>query len=149
MSTKADFEKMPPEEREIEQKMIKVITSMPANVQNRFKVLHMLSDERSKINDLFELEVKALEAKYMEKKKPLLEKRNDVVLGKITDFSEFIPKYEETYVQVGTIVAGIVKTPKEKENDEEEAKEHKPTDTTHLKDVAGVPDFWSVAIKNN
>jgi len=32
MSTKADFEKMPPEEREIEQKMIKVITSMPANV---------------------------------------------------------------------------------------------------------------------
>ena len=85
---------------------------MPANVQNRFKVLHMLSDERSKINDLFELEVKALEAKYMEKKKPLLEKRNDLVLGKITDFSEFIPKYEETYQQVGTIVAGIVKSGK-------------------------------------
>ena len=109
----------------------------------------MLSDERSKINDLFELEVKALEAKYMGLKKPLLEKRNDVILGKITDFTEFVPKYEETYQQVGTIVAGIVKSPKEKEADEEEAKEHKPTDVSHLKEVAGIPDFWSVAIKNN
>jgi hypothetical protein len=45
---------------------------MPANVQNRFKVLHMLSDERSKINDEFEKEVKALEAKFMVRKKPLL-----------------------------------------------------------------------------
>ena len=129
--------------------MIKVITAMPANVQNRFKVLHMLSDERSKINDLFELEVKALEAKYMEKKKPLLEKRNDLVLGKITDFSEFIPKYEETYQQVGTIVAGIVKSAQEKEEDAAEALEHKPTDTNHLKEIQGVPDFWSVAVKNN
>lgn len=32
MTTKADFEKMEPEEREIEQKMIKVITTMPASV---------------------------------------------------------------------------------------------------------------------
>lgn len=51
MTTKEDFVKMNSEEREIEQKMIKVITQMPAAVQDRFKVLHMLSDERSKIND--------------------------------------------------------------------------------------------------
>ena len=85
---------MSPEEREIEQKMVKVISQMPANVQNRFKVLHMLSDERSKINDEFEKEVKALEAKFMERKKPLLQKRNDIVLGKITEFTEYLPKYE-------------------------------------------------------
>ncbi len=85
---------MSPEEREIEQKMVKVISQMPANVQNRFKVLHMLSDERSKINDEFEKEVKALEAKFMERKKPLLQKRNDIVLGKITEFAEYLPKYE-------------------------------------------------------
>jgi hypothetical protein len=72
MSQFTDLEKMAPEEREIEQKMVKVISQMPANVQNRFKVLHMLSDQRSKVNDLFEAEVKALEAKYNEKKKPLL-----------------------------------------------------------------------------
>lgn len=56
----------------------------------------MLSDERSKINDEFEKEVKALEARFNEKKKPLLLKRNEIVLGKITDFSEFVPKYEHT-----------------------------------------------------
>lgn len=149
MSTKADFEKMEPEEREIEQKMIKVIGQMPASVQDRFKVLHMLSDQRSKINDQFELEVKALEEKFREKKRPLLEKRNDIVLGKVTDFSEFVPAYEKAYMEVGTIVAGIVKTQKEKDEDAMEAADHKPTDTTHLKEVVGVPDFWSTAVKNN
>ena len=69
---------------------------MPANVQNRFKVLHMISDERSRINDEFEKEVKALEAEFNAKKKPLLERRNDIVLGKVTDFAEYIPKYEKS-----------------------------------------------------
>jgi hypothetical protein len=58
----------------------------------------MLSDERSKINDLFEAEEKLLEAKFREKKQPLLDKRNDIVLGKITDFSEFTPVYEAAYI---------------------------------------------------
>jgi len=95
----------------------------------------MLSDERSKINDLFEAEEKILEAKFREKKQPLLEKRNDIVLGKITDYTEFIPDYEKAYMQVGTIVAGIQKSKQEKENDEMEAMEHKPTDVSHLKEV--------------
>ena len=51
------------EEKELEQKMVKVIDKMPASVQDRFKTLHMFSDERSKINDLFEAEVKKLTAK--------------------------------------------------------------------------------------
>jgi hypothetical protein len=38
-------------------------------------------------------------------------------------------------MQVGTIVAGIQKTKQEKEQDEVEAMEHKPTDVSHLKDV--------------
>jgi len=56
----------------------------------------MISDERSRINDEFEKEVKALEAKFNAKKKPLLERRNDIVLGKVTDFAEYIPKYEKS-----------------------------------------------------
>ena len=36
--------KMSEEEVELEMKMIKVITKMPEKIQNRFKVLHMLSD---------------------------------------------------------------------------------------------------------
>jgi hypothetical protein len=35
------------EEKEIEQKMIKIISLMPKEVQNRFKVLKVLSDKRS------------------------------------------------------------------------------------------------------
>ena len=65
------------EERELEQKMVKVISKMPEKIQNRFKILHMLSDQRSKINDLFEEEVKALTMKFEQKKKPTLEKRFD------------------------------------------------------------------------
>jgi len=122
---------------------------MPASVQARFKVLHMLSDERSKINDEFEKEIKALEEKFREKKKPLLELRNKVVLGEVTDFTEQIPSYDANLKEVTTIVAGIVKTQKEKDADEDEAKDHKPTDTAHLKEVAGVPDFWHVAVLNN
>jgi len=73
--------KMSAEERLIEQKMIKIITGMPKIVQDRFKVLHMLSDERSKINDEFDIKVKELQMKIAEKKRPLLEQRNKIVAG--------------------------------------------------------------------
>jgi nucleosome assembly protein 1-like 1 len=109
----------------------------------------MLSDERSKINDEFEKEVKALEARFMDKKKPLLLKRNDIVLGKITDFVEYVPKYEKTQKENEEIVTGVVKSEKDKAEDEEELKTHVPTDVTHLKTVAGIPDFWEKAIRNN
>jgi hypothetical protein len=71
-TTKEEFLEMAQDEREIEQKMIKVVGNMPTAVQNRFKVMHMLSDERSKINDEFEKEVKALDDKFRAKKLPLL-----------------------------------------------------------------------------
>ena len=61
-----------PDEKEIEQKMIKTILSMPKEVQNRFKILHMLSDKRSKLNDEFNDACKKLEMQINEKKKPLL-----------------------------------------------------------------------------
>ena len=59
------------EEKEMEQKMIKVILGMPAEVQARFKVQHMLADQRHKLNDEFDVLVKKLEQKYADKKKPL------------------------------------------------------------------------------
>lgn len=51
------------EEIEIEQKMIKIISLMPKEVQNRFKVLKVLSDKRSELSDQFEEEIKTLDAK--------------------------------------------------------------------------------------
>ena len=50
-----------PDEKEIEQKMIKTILGMPKEVQDRFKILHMLSDKRSKLNDEFSEACKNLE----------------------------------------------------------------------------------------
>jgi hypothetical protein len=48
---------------------------MPDKVQDRFKALKILSDMRSKLSDQFELEIKALDDKIANMKKPLYEKR--------------------------------------------------------------------------
>ena len=86
--------------------------------------------------------------KFAEKKRPLLEHRNKIVSGEFTDFSDFVPKFDAAVPELETIVAGIVKTDKDEEEEEPE-KPHTATDVTHLKAVAGVPDFWSKAVKNN
>ena len=140
--------KMSNEEVELEMKMIKVISKMPNNIQTRFKVLHMLSDERSRINDEFEKELKALEAKMELRRAPVLEKRAKILKGEITNFAEYLPLYDEQEAEVKSIVAGIVKSPEDLEAEKEE-KEHVPTNVDHLKGVAGVPDFWKVASENN
>lgn len=69
------LETMDADEKEIEQKMIKTILNMPKEVQDRFKVLHMLSDKRSKLNDEFNEACKKLEQKIAAKKKPFLDQR--------------------------------------------------------------------------
>jgi hypothetical protein len=51
-----------PDEKEIEQKMIKAILSMPKDLQDRFKALHMLSDQRSVINDQYNESVNKIES---------------------------------------------------------------------------------------
>ena len=68
-------------EKELEQKMIKTILHMPEAAQNRFKVLHMLSDQRSKLNDEFNEACKKLEAKILEKKAPFLDQRKQIIAG--------------------------------------------------------------------
>lgn len=110
VKTAADLPKMSNEEVELEMKMIKVISKMPDKIQNRFKVLHMLSDERSRINDEFEKEVKALEAKMELRRAPIIEKRAQILKGEVTAFGEYIPLFEAQATEVKTIVAGIVKT---------------------------------------
>ena len=90
----AELPKMSNEEVELEMKMIKVISKMPDKIQPRFKVLHMLSDERSRINDEFEKELKALEAKMELRRAPILAKRALILKGEATDFSEYLPLFD-------------------------------------------------------
>lgn len=94
----------------------------------------MLSDERSRINDLFEKELQALEAKMQEKRAPLLEKRAKIIKGEILDFSDYIPAFDTTVTEITQIVAGIVKTEEDIEAEKEE-KPHEPTNVDHLKTV--------------
>ena len=119
---------MSKQEREMEQSMVKVISRMPESVQDRFKVLHVLSDERSKLNDLFEKEVAELAQKFEQRKKPILLQRDAILKGENTDFSAFTGEFDATATKLETVVAGIVKSQSEKEADEKEAAEHKPKD---------------------
>ena len=56
----------------MEQKMVKIIEKMPEQVSDRFRQLYVYSDERSKINDMFEKEVKELSERFEQRKIPLL-----------------------------------------------------------------------------
>lgn len=141
-----DAQALDAEEKEIEQKMIKTILNMPKEVQDRFKVLHMLSDKRSKLNDEFHEACKKLEQKIMEKKKPFLDQRKKIIDGEITEFGDdLIPMFDKTHKELEQKVAAIVK-PKEEDEPEEEKT---PTDVSYLKGKKGIPDFWQRAMKAN
>ena len=88
-----DIADMDPEERLMEQKMMKVIAGMPVDVQARFKVLHMLTNECSKITDLEHKAVNVITAKYFDKKKPVHDRRDLIIDGEITDFSAELSKF--------------------------------------------------------
>lgn len=142
------------EEKEIEQKMIKIISLMPKEVQNRFKVLKVLSDKRSKLSDQFEEEIKALDAKIAAKKKPLYDQRKQIISGELKDFAQFTEKFDTTHKKLQEECALIVtkKAADEKKKEGEEAKdaeELKTVDVENLKGVEGVPDFWFRSLKNN
>jgi hypothetical protein len=138
---------MDADEKEIEQKMIKTILNMPKEVQDRFKVLHMLSDKRSKLNDEFNDACKKLEAQIFEKKKPYLDKRKKIVMGELEEFGDLIPKFDQTHQDLEKKVAAIVK-PEEPE-DEDKEPEKEPTDVSYIKGKKGVPEFWPKAMKQN
>jgi nucleosome assembly protein 1-like 1 len=140
--------KIDDDEKEIEQKMIKVISLMPAAVQNRFKVLKVLSDKRSKLSDEFDKEIKLLEEKIAAKKKPLYEERRKIIAGEITDFTIYVPKFTEAHAKLEAHKVEVISKKKEGEK-ADEPEEIKKVDVENLKGVQGVPDFWYRSIKNN
>jgi nucleosome assembly protein 1-like 1 len=125
--------------------MIKIISQMPKEVQNRFKVLKVLSDQRSELADKFEQEIKILDAKIAALKKPLYEERRKIIAGEITDFSQYKEKFDAKHKLLEAECAQIV-TKGEAKKDEEEIK---AVDVENLKGKQGIPDFWFRAIKNN
>lgn len=99
------------------------------------------------MSDQFEEEIKALDKKILSLKKPLYDKRTQIVQGQITDFAEYKATFEVTHKKLEEECAKIVtKTGEDKEKKEEEIKK---VEVDHLKGVAGIPDFWFKAVKNN
>jgi hypothetical protein len=143
------------DEKEIEQRMIKVIAGMPDKVQARFKVLKVLSDKRSRLSDEFDKEIKEIEAKIAAKKKPLYELRTKIISGEHTEFAESNKTFDEKYATLATHHAEKLSKKKEEETaaegdkKAEEDEEIKAVDVENLKGQAGIPDFWSRSIKNN
>ena len=81
----------------------------------------------------------------MEKKKPFLEQRRQIIAGEKNEFGDLIPRFEETHKELEKKVASIVKP----EDEEKEDDEKTPTDVTYLKGQKGIPDFWQRAMKAN
>ena len=90
------------DEKEIEQKMIKVISLMPEKVQARFKALKVLSDKRSRLSDEFDAEIKAIEQKINAKKQPLYLTRQKIVEGELTEFAQYKNQFAEHYAGLET-----------------------------------------------
>ena len=60
-------------------------------------------------------EIAQLEEKMNARKAPIYEKRDKIIKGEITEFQEFIPRFDKSHIGLKKIVAGIVKNEAEKE----------------------------------
>lgn len=81
-------------------------------------------------------------------KKPLYEERHKIISGEIKEFPGAKEKFEARHKKLELECANIV-SKDDKEGEDKKDTEPVPVDVTYLKDVAGIPDFWFKAIKNN
>ena len=110
------------------------VESLPAPVRRRVAGLKGIQKEHSKLEADFQQEVLQLEKKYFAKFTPLYERRTKIVNGATE------PTEEE------------VKAAEEEEDEENKEKEGEPAAKAEKsnipEDVAGIPEFWLSAMKN-
>ena len=117
------------------------IESLPAPVRRRVAGLKGIQKEHSKLESEFQDEVLELEKKYFAKYTPLYEKRAKIVNGAGE------PSEEE-------VTAGEQEDEDEEEDEEgepsksEAAKPEAGEDSKAAEDLAGIPEFWLSAMKN-
>lgn len=110
------------------------IESLPAPVKKRLTGLKGLQAEYSKLELKFQEEILELEKKYLEKYRPLYNRRAEIVNG-VTE-----PKEEE-------LEAGRAAEEENGEPSSEAVKEEDDTTATST-EMKGVPEFWLTAMKN-
>ncbi|KAG5929640.1 hypothetical protein E4U42_005169 [Claviceps africana] len=109
------------------------IESLPPSVRRRVAGLRAVQQEHSKIEDEFQKEVLELEKKYFAKFTPLYEKRAAIVNGKAEPSEDEVKAGENGEGQLQ--VEGNADATAQQENETAE-------------DVAGIPEFWLSAMKN-
>ncbi|EQK98202.1 nucleosome assembly protein [Ophiocordyceps sinensis CO18] len=110
------------------------IESLPTPVRRRVSGLRAMQKEHSKLEAEFQEEVLQLEKKYFAKFTPLYQKRSDIVNGNAEPTEEEVKAGEDSDRQQ-----------LEREGD---AAESEPNHTDIPDDVAGIPEFWLSAMKN-
>lgn len=108
------------------------IESLPTPVKRRVAGLKGIQKEHSKLEAEFQEEVLQLEKKYFAKFTPLYEKRAEIVNGATEPTEEQVQAGEED----------------EEENEEVEKAEAAEKPTESAENVAGIPEFWLSAMKN-
>jgi nucleosome assembly protein 1-like 1 len=108
------------------------IESLPAPVRRRVAGLKGVQKEHSKLEAEFQEEVLQLEKKYFAKFTPLYEKRAKIVNGDTEPSEEEIKAGEED----------------EEKEDMKDAADETPKQGESSEAVAGIPEFWLSAMKN-
>lgn len=109
------------------------IESLPPAVRRRVAGLRGVQQEHSKLEDEFQKEVLELEKKYFAKFTPLYEKRAAIVNGKAEPTEDEVKAGDNEDEQLQAQGAPDESAPKQSDVAE---------------DVAGIPEFWLSAMKN-
>ena len=114
---------------------------MPKDLQDRFKALHMLSDQRSVINDQYNESVNKIESQVREETAPFLIERKQIISGEKTEFAAYIPTFEQSLKELEQRIKANPELAKPPIN------EKKPMDLAYLQGKTGVPEFWIRAME--
>lgn len=108
------------------------IESLPLPVRRRVAGLKGIQKDHAKLEAEFQEEVLQLEKKYLQKFTPLYQRRSEIVNG--------AAEPTEAEVEAGEA----------EENEEEDKKEgeEKPEASSEETNIAGIPEFWLSAMKN-
>lgn len=118
------------------------IASLPEAVRDRIRGLKAIQAQHAVLESQLEEEILALEKKWHKKYEPLYEKRAKIIAGELEPTKDEIEEgkkiEEEEELEE--------ETPRLEEIKEEDAET--ATAETEEKDIKGIPDFWSTALKN-
>ena len=93
--------------------------------------------------------MKLLNEKFEQKKKPILDKRDQILEGTLEDFAEYMETFSQYDQKLQEFCSSIVKDEPQQQEELEEAKKREPFDSSPLVGQKGVPDFWYKSLYNN